>query len=42
MVRNLPDLQVFGILIRNKGKVCVVNIGECNEHVVCLIGGFPR
>ena len=42
MVRTLPDLQVFGILSWNKGKVCVVDIGECNEHVVCLIGGFVR
>ena len=42
MVRNLPDLQVFGILTKNKGKVCVVDIGECNEHVICLIVGFVR
>ena len=35
-------LQVFGILSWNKGKVCVVDIGEYNEYVVCLIGGFVR
>jgi hypothetical protein len=30
-------LQVVGILSWNKGKVCVIDVGECSEHVVCLI-----